>query len=51
MVSDAVKDRITNDQSDGYDVNVQGTPTFFVNGEAQRQFDYNSLKNAIQAAL
>lgn len=38
-------------QSDGYAVGVSGTPTFFVNGKRQNQFDYDSLKSAIEAEL
>jgi protein-disulfide isomerase len=44
-------DSISNDQSDGYRLGVQGTPTFFVNGKQQRSFDYDALKNAIEAEL
>src|SRR5690606_35360003 len=47
----AHQSRIFDDQSDGYAVNVTGTPTFFVNGKVQSRFDYDSLKNAIQAEL
>lgn len=51
MASDGVKKRIDQDQSDGYAVGVSGTPTFFINGKVQRQFDYNTLKSAIEAEL
>jgi protein-disulfide isomerase len=42
---------IKQDQSDGDAVGVQGTPSFFVNGKAVANYDYNSLKTAIDAAL
>ena len=45
------KERISKDQSDGYEVGVTGTPTFFVNGKKQNAFDYESLKSAIEAEL
>lgn len=49
--SDANAERISKDQSDGYAVGVSGTPTFFINGKQQSQFDYDSLKKAIEAEL
>lgn len=49
--ANAYKDRISRDQSDGYAVGVSGTPTFFINGKQQSSFDYDSLKNAIEAEL
>lgn len=51
IMSRANKDRIDADQSDGYGVGVSGTPTFFINGKQQSQFDYDSLKKAIEAEL
>lgn len=51
MESEAVQARISQDQSDGYNVNIQATPTFFVGGEQQRRFDYDTLKGAIEAKL
>lgn len=51
ITNKANKTRITDDQSDGYSVGVSGTPTFFVNGKQQAQFDYDSLKSAIEAEL
>ncbi len=44
-------DFISNDQTDGYKLGVQSTPTFFVNGKRQRSFDYDTLKNAIETEL
>lgn len=38
-------------QSDGYAVGVTGTPTFFINGKRQSNFDYDTLKKAIDAEL
>lgn len=43
--------RVTSDQSDGYAVGVNGTPTFFINGKRQSKIDYDSLKSAIDAEL
>lgn len=51
MRQKAHEDRISQDQTDGYAVGVSGTPTFFINGKKQSQFDYESLKNAIEAEL
>lgn len=45
------EESIIADQSDGYDLNVRGTPTFFINGKLQRSFSYDTLKNAIEAEL
>lgn len=42
---------ISKDQSDGYKLGVQGTPTFFINGKQQKAFDYDALKNAIETEL
>ena len=51
VTNKANKERISNDQSDGYAVGVSGTPTFFINGKRQSSFDYDSLKKAIEAEL
>jgi protein-disulfide isomerase len=51
LKSEAIAERIDQDQSDGYAVGVSSTPTFFVNGKVIRQFDYDSLKNAIDSEL
>ena len=51
VTNEANKERIDSDQSDGYNVGVSGTPTFFVNGRQQKNFDYSSLKSAIEAEL
>lgn len=51
ITTKAHKAFISDDQSDGYAVGVSGTPTFFVNGKQQSQFDYDSLKSAIEAEL
>lgn len=42
---------ISDDQSDGYAVGVSGTPVFFVDGKRQSNFDYETLKRAVEAAL
>lgn len=49
--NNANKERISNDQTDGYAVGVSGTPTFYINGKQQSRFDYDSLKSAIEAEL
>lgn len=41
---------IQRDMTDGNDLGVSGTPTFYVNGKAVANNDYNSLKAAIDAA-
>lgn len=51
VTSEANKDRITTDQSDGYAVGVNATPTFFINGQRQSSFEYEPLKKAIEAEL
>lgn len=51
IAANAAKDTISKGQSDGYAVGVTGTPTFFVNGKKQSQYDYDSLKSAIEAEL
>ena len=51
ITNKANKDRISEDQSDGYAVGVTGTPTFFINGKKQSSFDYETLKSAIEAEL
>jgi protein-disulfide isomerase len=51
IIAKKYQDIISKDQSDGYSLGVQGTPTFFVNGKQQSAFDYDSLKNAIDAEL
>lgn len=51
VTAKAHKDRISSNQSDGYAVGVTGTPTFFINGKKQSQFDYDTLKSAIEAEL
>ncbi len=42
---------ITADAAEGPLLGVQGTPTFFVNGIQQQNFDYDSLKKAIDDEL
>lgn len=51
ITSRANKERISDDQSDGYAVGVSGTPTFFINGKRQSDFSYDALKSAIEAEL
>ena len=51
ITNEVNKERISEDQSDGYAVGVSGTPTFFINGKQQTSFDYETLKTAIEAEL
>lgn len=46
----AINALIQRDMTDGNDLGVSGTPTFFVNGKQVANNDYNSLKAAIDAA-
>ncbi|HEX7259963.1 MAG TPA: thioredoxin domain-containing protein [Candidatus Saccharimonadia bacterium] len=48
--SAAIKKIIDSDQSDGVAVDVQATPTFFVDGVKADAFDYNTLKTMIDSA-
>ena len=43
--------RIKKDQDDGIALGVQGTPTFFVDGERLEPRTYDDLTNALDAAL
>ena len=43
--------RIKKDQADGLALGVQGTPTFFINGQQIQPRDYNDLTDALDAAL
>jgi protein-disulfide isomerase len=47
----ATLERIGLDQRDGEELGVQGTPTFFINGEQVRLRDPDDLRNAIEVAL
>ncbi|SRR5690606_32034763 len=51
MRDERIEKRISEGQSDGYAVGVTGTPTFFIDGERQDRFDYDSLKEAIESKL
>jgi protein-disulfide isomerase len=42
---------IKQDQDDGTALQIEGTPTLYLNGQQLRSYDYNSLKSAIDAAL
>jgi protein-disulfide isomerase len=55
-IKDAIKNNqyanvIGQDQSDGNGLNIQGTPTFFVNGKQVNGIDYKTLKTAIDQAI
>ena len=43
--------KIRQDESDGRQLGVRGTPTFFVNGKLLPRLGYGPLKQAIEAAL
>ncbi len=45
------KSRIEADQADGNSLQIQGTPTIYINGEQQTAFDYATLKAAVDKAL
>jgi protein-disulfide isomerase len=45
------QNRIDADKSDGNAVNIQATPTIFVNGEKASGYDYNSLKDLVEKAV
>lgn len=49
--SPATLDRIQEDIADGTALGVQGTPTFFVNGEEVQLRSYADLGTAIENAL
>jgi protein-disulfide isomerase len=51
VASDATAARIRADQEDGMTLGVQGTPTFFVNGERFRGGSLEVLTAAVDAAL
>ncbi|MDG4785022.1 thioredoxin domain-containing protein [Micromonospora sp. WMMD1102] len=52
LTDPAIAERIRVDREDGIAVGVQGTPTFFVNGERfEGQPTYAGLKAAVDAAL
>ncbi|MEV0393706.1 DsbA family protein [Polymorphospora rubra] len=52
VASAEVADRIEADAADGQALGVQGTPTFFIDGERfDGRPDYNGLKTAIDASL
>jgi protein-disulfide isomerase len=45
------KSAIEADQKDGTDLQIQGTPTIYINGVKQEAFDYDTLKKSIDSAL
>ncbi|MEQ3552111.1 thioredoxin domain-containing protein [Pseudonocardia nematodicida] len=47
----AVADRVRAEQADGIALGVQGTPTFFVNGERLEPRTYDDLTGALDEAL
>lgn len=52
VTGDVVTERVSRDQRDGTAAGVQGTPTFFLNGERyEGQATYAALKAAVDAAL
>ncbi len=52
VASQEVKDRIERDRSAGVKLNIQGTPTFFLNGEKiQNPRGYEDFKKLIQSAI
>ena len=52
IASEEVKDRIERDKSSGTKLDIQGTPTFFLNGEKiQNPRGYEDFKTLIEAAI
>ena len=47
----ATAERVAKDMADGQALGVQGTPTFFVNGERLNPRTYEDLTDALDAAL
>lgn len=45
------KDRVDEDQREGLNAGVQGTPTIFVNGEEASDFTYDTLSSMIDSEL
>lgn len=48
--SDAVKATVKADMDDGTALSIQGTPTFYVNGQQAADFTHDTLKSMIDAA-
>jgi protein-disulfide isomerase len=51
VVNKKFADRIAADVSDGNDVSIQGTPTFFIDGVRASGYDHDTLKGLIDKAL
>ncbi len=51
VVNKKFADRIAVDVSDGNDVSIQGTPTFFIDGVRATSYDHDTLKGLIDKAL
>ena len=49
--SEGVAERVQSDVDDGLELGVQGTPTFFVDGEPLQARSYEDFTSAIDAAL
>jgi len=49
--SAAIKKIVEDDLADGQAVDIQATPTFYVNGVKAEAFDYDTLKRLIDEAL
>ncbi|MEU6646036.1 thioredoxin domain-containing protein [Saccharomonospora sp. NPDC046836] len=49
--SDAVAERVRREQADGMAAGVQGTPTFFLNGEQISPGSLGDLRSAVESAL
>lgn len=51
LEDEVVQSKIKQDQEDGQQLGVTGTPTFFVNGKKLDQIGYQPLKSAIELEL
>lgn len=51
LQDEEVRSKIKQDEEDGRQVGVTGTPTFFVNGKKLEHLGYEPLKSAIEAEL
>jgi len=51
ITTNKYSDKITQDQNDGEKIGIQGTPTIYINGKTQSNFDYSSLRDQLNTEL